>query len=139
MALARPCEDLIRQSGLVVRADQRERARGREGQVEERFVPLALGNLLRRPPCPDRLSDPVERLAAAAMAGNEVVPHGNDASGVPAGRLHVDEFDASRSGAEPAAQSLLARREDGDEHWLVALDRACHERQDGGTKSCSPA
>jgi hypothetical protein len=131
MALARRGHDVRRQAGLVIGADQRKRAGVCEREVEQRLVPLALGDLLRRALRPDRLADPVQPLAAAGVPVDEVAPHGDDAGRIAPCGLHVDELDASRGVAEPAAQRLLAGRQHGDEHGLVALDGGHDERQYG--------
>ena len=135
VALARRREDVLGQARLVVRADQRERAGACEGQVEQRFVALALGDLRCRPLGPDGLADAVEGLAAGRIARHEIVPDRDDAGGIPAGRLHVHELDPLRRGSELVPEGLLACGQHGDEHRLVALDRCRHERQDGGQEA----
>jgi hypothetical protein len=58
MAAAGLLEDVLRKRLRVVRADEPERVRVGEGEVQERLVPLALDELVRAALGEDRLADP---------------------------------------------------------------------------------
>ena len=69
------------------------------------------------------------------MAGQEVVPGGDDPRRVVAEHGHVGELDALGVGAERLAQARDLRRADGDQDRLVALKALADERQRAGEES----
>jgi len=127
MAAARFGDDRGRQRGGVVGAEQAEVRRGREGEVEEGLVALALDQLGGTAPGPDRLAD-AARGRVVLAAGHEVAPDGDDPRRVRADVGHVRKAHAVCPALErgheggdpvgaqrhqhplPAAQALLEER-----------------------------
>ena len=63
-----------------------------EREVEERFVPVALGQRRRAPAGPDRFADPTEPDSGTSVLGDESLPRGDDACRVLPDRGHVGEL-----------------------------------------------
>ena len=80
----------------VVGAKQREVGGVGEGEVEQRLVVVALGQLGLAAPGPDRLADAPDRAAVLAL-GDEVAPGRDDAGRVASEGCHVGEADGSAS------------------------------------------
>jgi len=111
----------------VVRAEEPPGRAAGEGEVEQRLVPLALGELGRRPLGPDRLADPAHAPPGRRAPGDELAPGRDDAGRVRAHLGHVREPDTARGVAELLPQQADLGRVDDDERGLVGLDRVAKE------------
>ena len=78
----------------VVGAHQPEAVGAREGEVQQRLVPLALDELVRVPGREDRLADPAQPHAGLGVLVDELLPGGDDSRRVPADHVHVRELHA---------------------------------------------
>ena len=92
-----------RQRFGVVRAEQPEVGIV-EREVEQRFVPVALGQCRRAPAGPDRFADTTETDSRTSVLGDESLPRGDDASRVLPDRGHVGELHAVAAGAQRPLQ-----------------------------------
>jgi DNA-binding CsgD family transcriptional regulator len=124
--------DLGRERAPVVRAGNRDGEAGEE-DVDQRFVPGPLGELLRAPVAPDRLAeDPDPRPALRERSGDElaIAAKGRPRGLVPL--LRVGEADAAGRGAEQRAQrSRVVRRRD-DEQCVAPVYTGSDERPRAG-------
>src|SRR5436305_2079350 len=87
-----PTEHLVGESRAVVRAEQRAACpgAGRESEVEQVLVALALVDLGGVATGPDRFADAPSR--AAGLGGEKVAPEGNNPSRVAPDLLDRDEI-----------------------------------------------
>jgi hypothetical protein len=123
MAPARLLDHLVRERGGVIRADEPERVGGRERQVDERLVQLALRELVGRPLSPDRLADPAHAAAVlGGVVGNEAAPSRDDARGVAADHLDVRELHVVRALAKRLAEERELPRPHHRQHRLAAVE-----------------
>ena len=113
----------------VVGAEEPPWIAGRKGRVEQRFVPLAFGELVRAAPVPDRLSDSPEPPAGAAMPGHEVAPGRDDPGRVGPDSRHVRKKDGIGIRTELRSQHCNLRCALDHQHGLSRLETAAHEGQ----------
>ena len=132
VVVQRGLEHLVREPLRVVGAQQRPRRRGREGEVQQRLVALALHDLGRRAAGPDRLADADRHGVAAGVLAHEVAPGADDAARVAPERLHVGEADAARVGAERHPQHARAGDRERDEDGRIGADGVPYERHGPG-------
>ena len=125
-------EHLVREPLRVVGAQQRPRRRGREGEVQQRLVALALHDLGRRAAGPDRLADADRRRMAAGVRSHEVAPGADDPARVAPERLHVGEADAPRVGPERHPQHACAGDGERDEDGGIGVHCVPYERDGPG-------
>ena len=115
-----------REAGGVVGTQDPTR-RIAERDVEQHFVPLALGELFGTALRSDRFTDAAARYAR--MVGEEAVPHPDDPTRVATDCGHVREVHRVGRSPEPGAQPLDLRRGDHDHHRLVLGDAVGDERR----------
>ena len=111
----------------VVGAEKTEGGRVCKGQVEERFVPVALGELRVVAPVPDRLTDPADRLPAGTVLVDELVPRCDDPRRVRAHLRHVGEKHPVGVLAERLTETVDLVGVQDDEDRLAGLDAAPNE------------
>ena len=92
------------------------------------FVKLALLQLLRPPPRPDRFTDPSHRARLWPLLLDEVSPGRDDAGRVAAQDSHVDEADAGPPAIQRVLEQGESRFHDGDHHGLPGSHTFEHER-----------
>ena len=132
MGAPRLREDLLLELAHVVGTEQPERGLGRDRDVEQRLVELALTHLAGPSARPDRFADTTHRLALHRALIDELLPRGNDPSGVATQLAHVDETDAVREHSELIAQPRQAGADDADHDRLPGQDPFTHERRCAG-------
>src|SRR5437870_4370476 len=116
-------EDIGRQGGGVVRAQQPPTTRVHEGEVEKGLVALTLGQLGGAAARPDGLADPA-KCVPRRLGVDEVAPSRNDAGGVGADLLHVGELHPIGVCPELSAEHGDLGAADHDEHGLAGLQAA---------------
>ena len=114
----------------VVRAEERQRSCVGKGEVEERFVPLALDELGVAPACPDRLSDPPDARALGGVRLDEFPPGRYQACGICADLAHVGEMNATGIACELRSQEPDLVRVDGDDDGIAGRERVPDEGDD---------
>jgi hypothetical protein len=113
-------QHLVAEGAGVVGAEQRPGGAGREGDVEQGLVALALIQRRGAAGRPDRFADAAGGAAAAFV--DELAPEGDDPGGVAAQLPHVDEADALRVLAELAFEQLRLVRPDRDQGRFPGLE-----------------
>ena len=129
MAAAGLRDHIVGKRCRVVGADQAEIVRRREGEVDERLVQLALGQLGGGSVGPDRLADAAHPASGAGIVGNEPAPGRDDARRVAPDHLHVDQVNIRGATAERGPQELELARADHHQDRLAALETAMNESQ----------
>ena len=127
MVPLRLLDDLRIERRDVVRAEEPERRRAGKREVEERFVPMALGELGIASPGPDRLADPADRLSAGPVFVHELPPGRDDARRVRADLRHVGEEHVVRVFAERVLQARDLLGGEDDEYGLALLGAGSYE------------
>ena len=109
-----------------------------EREVEQGLVAVALDELRGAALRMDRLADPAQGAARAAVGGHEVPPGRDDARRVRADVGHVGEQDVVGIAAERVAQRLDLGRADDDERRLAGRDAVAEERAHPGDERVAP-
>jgi hypothetical protein len=129
MTAKRLVDHRVAERGGVVGAEQPEGRHAREGEVEQRFVALALDELGALMLGPDRLPDPANGPAVGPVDAHEIEPGGDDPRRVRAQLAHVGEEHTVGVAAEHAAQAFDPLRRQGNEHGLARGDAVADERE----------
>jgi hypothetical protein len=116
----------------VVRAEQRERALGGEGEIQQRLVAPALVQLRGAAAGPDRFTDPAQPAPIGPVLADEVAPGGDDPRRVPAQLLHIGEADPLAATVQRVAQRVEPRPRCRDQNRLVGLEALPDERHRAG-------
>ncbi len=122
-------DDLRVERRDVVRAEEPERRRAGKREVEERFVPMALGELGIASPGPDRLTDPADRLSAGPVFVHELPPGRDDARRVRADLRHVGEEHTACVLAQRVLQAFDLLCGENDEDRLSLLGAGPYESE----------
>jgi hypothetical protein len=126
-------QHFVAEGAAVVGAKQRPSRRRREGDVEQRLVALALVDLGRLAPRPDRFADAANRAAFAFV--EEATPEGDDPGRVAAQLLHVGEANSRRIGAELGFEQRRLGPGNGDERRFARFQSATQERHGAGQEA----
>ena len=121
----------------VVGAEEPPGRRGRERDVQELLVALALDELLAAAVGRDRLADPAH--LAAGVSLDEVLPGRDDPGRVRTDLRHVGEEHLLGLTVQRVPEELDLAGRDDDEHRLALRDPLADERRDAVEKPWSPA
>ncbi len=121
MTLQRGIENVVVEGRRVERTEEAPGRRAAEGEVEQRLVLSALGELLAGTLCPDRLSDPARGMSLAHVLGRELLPERDDPGRVEADPLHVGEEHALAVAVQRLADQVELPSGDGDEDCLACV------------------
>ena len=93
----------------VIGAQQPQRRRAIDRQVQQRFMPLAFGQLIGIPLRVDGLADAAQPASVFTLPIDERLPPRNDPCGIRTNLGHVSEFHRTRVGPQLGAQGLELR------------------------------